>query len=56
MRDFLKKVDLNLKMWTFARQFLKNADLNQENVDLYASFSEKNGPLPEKFGPLRVIF
>ena len=55
-RDFLKKVDLNLKMWTFARQFLKNADLNQENVDLYASFSEKNGPLPEKFGPLRVIF
>ena len=47
-RDFLKKVDLDLKMWTLARQFLKNADLNLKKVDLYTSFSEKSGPLPEK--------
>ena len=36
MHDFLKKGDLDLKMWTFYADFLKKVDLNLKNVDLYA--------------------
>ena len=44
---------------TFTSVFLKNADLNQKNIDLYEGYSEKVcgpqpkecGPQPEKCGP-----
>ena len=36
--------------------FLKKKDINLKNVDLYASFSQKGGPLPEKSVPLGMIF
>ena len=61
--DFLKKVDLDLKMWTFYAWFSEKSGPWPENVDLvlkmwtfYAWFSEKGGPQPEKCGPLRMIF
>ena len=64
LRVFLEQSGPILKMWTFAREFLK-----PQLMELYASgpYSEKCEPLcmffflksghqPEKFGPLDVIF
>ena len=65
MRDFLKKLDLNLKKCDPLRcHFLKKVDLYLKNLDLCAWFSEKNGAQPknvdiyasisEKLGPQPV--
>ena len=57
MRDFLKKVDLNLKNVDFYKSFSgKKVALYLRKGDFYAWFSEKCGPRPEKCEPLCVIF
>ena len=54
--DFLKKVDLDLKMWTLNAWFSGKSELRRDNVDLDTWFSEKSGPQPENVDLLRMIF
>ena len=44
------------KMWTFKRDFLKKVDFNLKVWIVTHHFRKKSGPLPEKCGPLRMIF
>jgi hypothetical protein len=54
--SFSEKKPSTLEKLAFKHDFLKNGDLNPKNVELYASFSKKSGPLSEKCGRLTHDF
>ena len=55
--DFLQKVDLDLKMWTFYTWFSEKSGPRPENVDLFLHMIFwKSGTPPGKCGPLCMIF